>query len=137
MHFIVLIILLWLSFKFPAMLIGAAITIGILYYCDKLPDMLKDIMKKEEKSEEKPKDRRPGVMEDYVGDDGVIDWEAFYDDNAESMTRPGFRDDPEWQEGAKRLRKYMAKKRAEAEVEEKEELEREEQEKEVNFWRKV
>ena len=51
-----------------------------------------------------------------------------YKKEVESLLKPGFQDNPEWQKGTEKLRKHVEENRKKAEAEEKEDLEREKRE---------
>ena len=136
MHFILIVFLLWLSVKFPGMLLGMALTLGLLYYCDKMPEFLKGLKIDKDKTQDEPKKRRSGVIDDYVDENGVMDWDSFHADKLESMVRPGYRDDPEWQKKSEMIRKQMEANKERSDAEDREEFNEEASKSGVNFWQK-
>ena len=127
----------WIIVTYPQVLVGAAVTIGILLYLGRdnvtFGGLIKSAGEKEEDKEDtvSPEDRK--IYGKFIDEDGIIDWEGYHRAQVEEQMIPGYKDDPEWQKKSESIKKFMREKRVEAEREEQEEMNENEQ----TFWRKV
>jgi len=136
--------LLWLFISFPQILLTTVVILVVLYVLSNNTIDLSGIFKPIEEKEEKEENSGYTVTEEdrkrygeFINDAGAVDWEGYHRAQVEKEMKPGYQDDPEWQEQSRKIKEDMRKARMESEREEMEDLIGELNETERNFWRKV
>jgi hypothetical protein len=117
--------------------VSAGILLYVLHYLSKFnPDAEKSAGEKQESSEDYTDPALKEIYGEFIKN-GHIDWKGYHNARVESMMKPGFRDDPEWQKQSAEMKEEMRRNIIQAEEEEQEAIIKEMNEKEQTFWQRA
>ena len=123
---------LWILITYPQVCIIMGI-IAYIIYCIFKNQKLKGNKQEPEEDSSDPADK--SLYGKFVHD-GIIDWEEYNKAKTESLLKPGFRDNPEWQRQSAKIKEHMRQNRIKSDKELREDINEDLNEKAFTFWAK-